>query len=245
MQVAYFDESGIDGAHGITLIAGVVARLEDWPRIVAAWRDQLATDGVATFHYYECKNQTGGYRGWDWFGDCVPHLERLAGIIALHPIGGVSAAFLGDWTTAVADRPDLQERFPSAYSFCFEMMVKKLRDEMHHHGQPDVVMVFARQREYQRRAIEVWHWHRARQAWPEIRDVRYAEPSDVPGLQMADMLAWETRRHLFKGGDEWRSLPLLRRLVAKQEDTGTALYEIGYRAENMAGIRRLEGEDAT
>lgn len=57
---------------------------------------------------------------------------------------------------------------------------------------------------------------------------------------MADMLAWETRRRLFRGGEEWRTLPLLSRLVAKREGTGTALYEIGYRAENMAEVRRLD-----
>lgn len=39
MQIAYFDESGIDGAHGITLISGVVARLNDWPRINSEWQE--------------------------------------------------------------------------------------------------------------------------------------------------------------------------------------------------------------
>lgn len=239
MQIAYFDESGIDGAHGITLISGVVARLEDWPRVNTQWQDRIRSDGVACFHYYECKNQTGAYQGWDWQSACTPHLERLATIIAISPVGGVSAAFLGDWNEATADRPDLRERFPSAYSFCFEMMVKKLRDEMNHHGEPDMVLVFAKQRQYERRAMEIWQWHRERHAWPEIKEILYASPMDTVGLQMADMLAWETRRHLFKGNEEWRNLPLLRRLVAKQEDAGTALYEIGYRAENLASVRRL------
>ncbi len=240
MQIAYFDESGIDGAHGITLISGVVARLDDWPRINSEWQECIRQDDVPCFHYYECKNQTGAYAGWDWYRRCTPHLDRLAKIVSANAIGGITAAFLGNWTEATVDRPDLCERFPSVYSFCFEMMVKKLRDEMNHCGQADIVLVFAKQREYERRAIDVWEWHRARDAWPEIKDVRYAEPADTPGIQMADMLAWETRRHLFKGGEEWRTLPLLSRLVAKQEDTGTALYEIGYRAENLADVRRLD-----
>lgn len=241
MQIAYFDESGIDGAHDITVISGVIAKLDDWPAITAEWRHQLEADGIPQFHYVDCKNQTKQYVGWDWSTQCQRHLDRLATLFTSYPVGGISAGFIGNWKRGVAERPDLQIRFPSAYSFCFEMMVKKIRDEMHHHGQADIVLVFSKQRTYEKRAIEIWQWHRDRGHWPEIKDVSYREPAKVMGLQMADMLAWETGRHLFKGGAHWRELPLLSRLVSKQEAVGNALYEIAYREENMESIQRLDG----
>ncbi|WP_267434089.1 hypothetical protein [Sphingomonas sp. GM_Shp_1] len=148
MQIAYFDESGIDGAHDITLIAGFVARLQDWPKIVATWKAQLQADRVPFFHYIDCKNQTGPYKGWNWHKDCLPHLRRMANILTTSPIGGVSAASLGNWKESTRRRSDLQVRFPSAYSFCFEMMMQKIRQEMNFHGQPDITMIFADQRQY-------------------------------------------------------------------------------------------------
>ena len=241
MQLAYFDESGTDGAHGITLISGIIAEISDWPIVNSAWIEQIKSDGLPCFHYADCRNQRRDYAGWNWNAQCRGHLDRLASVISAAPVGGITAAFFGDWQKAVADRPDLQRRFPTAYSFCFEMMITKLRKEMHHHGQPDVILVFAEQQQYQRRALDIWRWHHDQNAWPEIVDLRYAKPADVPGLQMADMLAYETRRHLFKKGDEWRSLPLLNRLVHKQHATGTTLYEINYDAKSLSGIRRLEG----
>ncbi|WP_267434088.1 hypothetical protein [Sphingomonas sp. GM_Shp_1] len=55
---------------------------------------------------------------------------------------------------------------------------------------------------------------------------------------MADMLAWETRRHLYKKGEELRSLPLLSRLIPKQVETGTALYEVAYKDKGLSEIKR-------
>jgi hypothetical protein len=238
MQLAYFDESGIDGAHGTVLIAGFAARLDHWSQINSAWQGQLAADGINVFHYKDCVDQTRQYKGWNWETECKPHLDRLAAILAASPIGAISAGFFGNWNRSIVDRPDLQVRFPSAYSFCFELMVKAIRDQMNRHGQPDITLIFSEQRTYRPRALDVWNWHRERKHWPEIMDVRYAEPKMVPALQMADMLAYETRRHMHKGGDHWRSLPLLSRLVVKHEQVGRTLYDAAYREADMIEFSR-------
>lgn len=246
MQIAYFDESGIDGSTDTTLISGFVGNLEDWPRVNSAWRNQLEVDGVPQFHYKDCVDQRKQYLGWDWHRDCQPHLDRLAKIIHVAPVAGISAGFIGDWRSAVADRSDLAERFPSAYAFCFEALIRKIRLEMHNHGQPDIILVMSRQNEYQRRALEVWEWHRERGYWPEIKDITYAEPRSVVGLQMADMLAYETHRHLFKKGDVWRDLPLLSQLVAKHEVDGRTLYDAGYDEEQVKKLKRVgDGDEQT
>lgn len=241
MQLAYFDESGIDGSTGITLISGFVGNLDDWPRLNANWRNQLAADGLEHFHYKDCVDRKKQYAGWAGFEDCSPHLQRMAKIIHVAPVAGISAGFLGNWGSAISQRPDLAERFPSAYSFCFEAVIRKIRLEMHEHGQPEIILVMSRQNVYQRRALDVWNWHRARGHWNEIKDVTYAEPRTVPGLEMADMLAYETHRHLFKKGEAWRDLPLLSQLVAKQEQVGRTLYDVGY---DEAYVRRLTRADS-
>ena len=164
----------------------------------------------------------------------------MAKVIHVSPLGGISVGFMGNWRSAVKDRPDLDQRFPSAYAFCFEALIRKIRTEMHEHGQPDIVLVMSRQNEYQRRALEVWEWHRERGYWPQIKDVKYAEPRDVAGLQMADMLAYETHRHLFKKGETWRTLPLLSQLVAKHDEDGRTLYDAAYDEEQVRNLKPVE-----
>ena len=239
MQLAYFDESGTDGENGATLIAGVVANLADWPYVVRLWKAHLANVGVPYFHYADCKNQRGSYKGWDWQKDCLPHLKALSLIITGNAVGGISAVYLGDWKKGVAARPDLQIRFPSAYSFCFEMMIEKIRREMNDRAQSAIELIFSKHPQYQSRANEIWQWHGERNLWPEISNVRYAEPRDVVGLQMADMLAYETRRMIHKGGDDWRTLPLIPRLAQKHADTGTTLYEIAYAEGGLENVSTL------
>ena len=113
---------------------------------------------------------------------------------------------------------------------------------MNYGGQSDIMLVMSRQDAYQRRAMEVWEWHRANGHWPEIKEIRYAEPHIVAGLQMADMLAYESHRHLFKKGEAWRTLPLLSQLVAKHEINGRTLYDAGYDEEQVKNMKRV-GED--
>ncbi len=242
MQIAYFDESGIDGAHDIVLIAGFIARIEEWPEINRLWKAQLEADRIPKFHYIDCKNQTGPYKGWDWYKDCVPHLTRLADILVESSVSGIVATCLGDWKNSVKGRPDLQERFPSAYSLCFDIMLQKIRTQMKAHKQSGVAMIFAEQKQYQRRALDVWHWRRKHESWSEISLIRYAKPSDVVALQMADMLAWETRRHFHKRGQQLRSLPLLSRLIQKQAETGIGLYEVAYSGDGLSDVRRATEE---
>jgi len=234
---AYFDESGTDGQHDITIISGFAARLSDWLAFNGRWRAQLDDDNIKTFHYVECRGGNRQYRGWDRPAS-DRHLDKLAMQIASSPLGAITAGFMGNYERALARNPlgdQAAIRFPTAYAFVFEMLIDKIRREV---GTGEKIsLVFARQTQSQSRALEVYNWHRDRGHWPEISTLTYAEPEEVIPLQPADMIAWETRRYLWnKNPDSWRGLPLLKRLIPKNEKDGATIYEVAYTEDALANF---------
>ena len=237
--IAYFDESGTDGQADITIISGFAARLSDWLRFNSLWRRRLDADAIKTVHYVDCKGRNREYWGWKREKSNA-HLEGLAAEIALAPLGGISAGFMGNYKRALERNPkgaEVIHRFPTAYSFVFEMLIDKIRREIGFGHKQQIALVFARQTQFEGRALEVFNWHKDHGHWPEITALTYAEPEQVIPLQTADMIAWETRRYLWnKDPDSWRNLPLLKRLIRKNESDGRSLYEVAYTEDALAAF---------
>ena len=228
MLLAYFDESGTDGQHGFTCISGFIGSVEEWGIIQRGWRDRLDRDGINTFHYVKANSRRGEYHGWSK-PQVDAHLEHLSFLLTANGVAGINAGFVGDYSNVISTLPDqFRERYPTAYSLCFELAVTKICESMQGAWQKQpVALVFARQDQFQGRALEVWELNDRLGLWPEINSISYSTPEKLTQLQAADMIAWETRRYMWDRElpTAIRKLPLLNKLVAKHVEQGTALYE--------------------
>lgn len=225
----YMDESGTDGLHNATVISGIIGPVKEWSRLLREWDEQLAKDGIETFHCVECKGRNGEYRGWTR-DQSEAHLAALAATVDGQGVAAINAGFNGNYPALITQLPPIfREQFPTAYSLCFQMFVARIRQAMRDHWQPQpVALIFARQEQFQGLALQQWNIARDNGLWPEICHVGYGDPAELHQLQVADMLAWETRRYMWDQtpAETLGDLPLLSRIVAKERDMGNTLYEI-------------------
>jgi len=117
----------------------------------------------------------------------------------------VGSAYVGIWDKAPV--PELAERYPSAYSFCFETLMEMLHSHaMKELGGQRIVPVFADQQQYGTRALEMDSIFQETGSWPYMEPVRFDKPSSRRALQMADMVLYEIYQYLSRGSrDEWQN----------------------------------------
>jgi hypothetical protein len=224
----YFDESGTDDQLDFTVISGFIGPIMEWSRLVTKWDARLAKDGIETFHYVECKGRNGEYRGWDWETQCKPHLRDLSDIVVQHGIAGLNAGFIGNYPALLKTLPSIfAARYPTAYSLCFEMMIARLRQARQQWSPEPIVLIFANHDQFSGLALERWNEAKKQGRWQEIAHIGYGCPKVTHQLQVADMIAWETRRFMWDKTpvEALNDLPLLSKLVSKEQDMGNTLYE--------------------
>lgn len=229
---AYFDESGTDGTGGHTVISGFISPIEGWNALKRPWEEELKRAGVDWFHYVDCRGRNKHYRHFKNRDDVGLHLEILSQIIEELPLEGVSVSFSGDWGK-VKKVANLGERFPTAYSFCFELCMFKLVEIATLRPNSQIAVVFARQEQYANRALGIYDMFKYNNLWPEIVHCGYSDARALYQLQAADMIAWEYRRILasFEDNDAWKLLPLHSKLVRKHHKLGVTLHAKGLDAK--------------
>jgi hypothetical protein len=75
------DETGTDGRHAFTVVAGAVATVEQWQRLEDGWKRRLSIAGVTAFHSKEFNARQGEFDGWTEF-KCERFAQALNKIIA-------------------------------------------------------------------------------------------------------------------------------------------------------------------
>lgn len=207
----YSDESGTDGQLHHTVISGFVAPLSEWASFREEWSRGLASDSVGHFHYIDCNNRSKGYADWNK-NQSLPHLDKMAEILARQKVVAISVAHSGDYVEVLSRFPDWQTRFPSAYSLCFELLINQLRTQIYTVHNFELAIIMSEQNQFSPRALEVYQSYKGAGLWPEIVHLGYASPLVASPLQAADMLAYETRRFCWKEDEDyWKSQPFLKR----------------------------------
>ena len=197
MLRAFFDESGIHAGSPVTFVAGFIGSSEEWAEVRAKWQSVMNGE---VFHY---KNMRADER-----------LDQLADILATSRLQVVSAGFSGDWKQAISHKPDWKRRFPSCYHFVFEACIEQMErwTTKLWQGQ-SIALVFSQQHEYAKRAEEVWRTFRGNGYWKNFVSFSYDHP-DLPELQAADMVTYETFQCIKAGTEEaWHRWPLAKRLL--------------------------------
>jgi hypothetical protein len=227
---AYVDETGLNPSAKRLTVAGLVARALDWKKIEPAWRRALPR-GIAVFHARDCA------RGFNEFSS-LPEKERarlydkLSSIAANRPIKIVSASVDADaWRNRLRD-PRFEERFPTAYSFCFELCLRNINAYGEEKKQ-DISFRFAIIEAFTGRAEYIANVYRASEHYAErIVDCAPSRPQVLIPLQVADMVCYEIYT---QNQSQNISIPLENRLINKVRPLTMGLY---HDEESLAAVIR-------
>ena len=201
------DETGTDKQPRtrVSAIAGLVGTEKAWNRFDREWRAALKAEGVPYFHAVECEKGVGEFYGMDAIkrGKVA---GRLVGVIlnsSLQPhsygvvipqFNEMSEAFRKHYTL---DHPDIPYYLCLHHTF---VEVSHFADDLPKDEQ--VYFRFEKQDEFEKDAQESFDIFKTNPHWPNSSRlgkccfVPEEQEHEYPGLQAADLLAYETYRHL-------------------------------------------------
>ncbi len=190
---AYFDETGHSSAGNFVGLGGLVGFPLAWDGFDKAWKSALVEHGVPHFHAREFAHSVGPFAGWKGEEDRRRKLlEQLMAAVRVAKLAVVGAVVDVD---AAGQLPaELRSRMRDPYYHCFQTVARGAAIQAMHEPEGCTVdMVFATQGEYASGAKALWDVmkgfidYRAR-----MGELRFGEPTQEPGLQGADWLAYET-----------------------------------------------------
>ena len=186
MFTAYFDESGTSrDPHALT-VAGSISSVRKWLHFERKWREILARNGVTVFHMAECARATGEYKGWSTERR-KELIADLTGCMARYVKRGFSVTVhLGDWR-AMDQRFELSEKLTSPYVYAGRLCVLAARRWIHDSKvEAEVRYVFEDGADDKGKLLDVLSQR------DNVKPI--FESKEVPGLQLADLIAWKNRR---------------------------------------------------
>jgi hypothetical protein len=193
---AYFDDSGkeSDHTHRFVVLAGYMSG--DWTPLYRSWRSLLIKHGVPHVHMKDILGIAKS-KGWD-----VPKLnvvlrEFITAIKEANLTGFGVAVDANEWRAFSKER---RHQFGDAQEFCCSRILRRIVDRLIDAGFPDepLSITFDRDWEFARRRLTLIEEisKRAPQMRKNLAQLAFADSKHFYPLQAADLLAWETRRHL-------------------------------------------------
>ena len=212
MLFAYLDESGLNPTAKSTVVGGLIGHVNDWVRFEGEWRSGLPKE-IPVFHTREC--QRPFKEPWKSITeiDRMALYERMAMIVSSYDFAVVSGSVLHpDWDDARKDNT-FNERYPTAYGFCFELCLLDIHRIAEAQRQP-VRVVYAISDAYEDRAALVGQAYAASRRFTKwIVSCQPNRPETVTALQAADMACYEIYHQRQSLGEQGHPLPrLLRRM---------------------------------
>lgn len=193
MLSARGDESHDETKKRVFSVAGVIGREEEWDALEPTWRKR--TNGK-TFHATDCETDHGEYEG-------LNHKDNLKEYADLVKILCRRTKFMGygvavDLAAYHSIFPDLPEDQP--YYLCFHNVVMYMCQLASLHIPPEIAeFTFHRNLEREYNATYLYDYLAKQPEWrfnPYIAEkVSFATQENV-GIQVADLIARETMKHL-------------------------------------------------
>lgn len=203
-QTGYFDESE---DQDILAIAGFFAPEHHWRPFNAAWENILKDIGVDEFHTQECENRKGFWETWNdpskrreaqqRFLDCIfaNPSPAPAGLVVGVDLAGFRAT-LGPNIKAALPRQGLDKPWLYAFVHVLGRMVEaQAMSNQRTERDERVDLYFDQKDEFRGRVEQMLNEIVASERYPLGR-VTFADSRSHPGLQAADVLAYEARRCL-------------------------------------------------
>lgn len=201
---AYFDESQ-DGAQShVFALAGWTSWNVEWDLFEPKWNSVLEAHGVAELHMREYESSWGAFRGWEPDRK-IPLLSALIDTFAQSgvapsqgPVGFWSGIPLQDYDRFVRGRPLKWEDDPAflCVLHCVKQILPFTRGTPEH---VQIDFVFDQRPELEQRMRAVFWQIRNLPDLAEYQhrfgELRFASRRNTPGLQAADLLAYECFKH--------------------------------------------------
>lgn len=192
--LVYFDESGTsnDPRSEVVAIGGCLINEKVQMQFDSDWQAVLSRYGVSRLHMREGSHRRGEYEGWSedrW--RCF-----LQGLLV--PMRQYVTAFVG---AAVANRDfnalakEHQVRLYDPYFVCFQACVHDVAVQLVEEPQGTVaVLIFDNHPEFRGVACEAYERYRQQlQRGAQLGALSFAPSMGTPGLQVADLMAYELR----------------------------------------------------
>jgi hypothetical protein len=194
---AYFDGGTRQKAPRVAYIGGYLGRVQDWIRFNTKWRAFLRNNDLEVFHMAQYVARKGPYLGWSDARRLAVIRRALALITGTAKFGVSTAVLLDDYESF---GKTAQQLLGSPYSLCVGGCVAKTARVLHDAGvKEDVAYVFELGDLGQgkvRVAFEELFRQPGFMKRYGILSVNFEDKRRLPGLQTADILAWESGRHV-------------------------------------------------
>lgn len=248
------DESGTDRKSRICAIAGLVGPEKLWQKFDRNWIKVLAAEGVPYFHAVECERASGEFHGLDVMkrGRIVDRLVQVIMESPLEPYSyGLVRHHFDAWNED--DRKWFTSGHPdNPYYLVLNHLFVKVSHSVDQLDKSEKVeFLFEQQKEFEPEARIIFGEFKANPQWPNherMGEIFFSgEIQKYPGMQAADLLAYESFRHLdnkhFQSTlkPEWKervAMKVLQRKLNKNHNCG---YFDAEGLANLSGVR--EGWD--
>lgn len=204
MLTSYVDDSGSEGKGPVFVLAGVIARGEQWQRFTEAWERECARE-PATPNFHMAQAYSPSWSGWgvgsreERVARRDERIRNLAHIVRNYAVARVHAGL--SWA-AYRDlaKGRVPGRFDNPYYFLYWKLTLSCVRWQFESGTPEKInFVFDKQSKIGDVAAS-WYCS-AVEAIPEARQIlpgspEFADDSEVIPLKAADILAWHFRKEV-------------------------------------------------
>lgn len=199
MLWAYIDETGLNPTAKRLTVGGLIGRKLDWQRLEPRWRRRLPRP-LAPFHTQHCARGHKAYKGI-----CEEERLRLyddlAGLASAYKFGIVSGSIDLDAWRKVPKPAHFTERFPTAYSLCFEICLSTI-NSIGANNKRRVAVSYAINEQFGERAEFIGQAYKSSQHHAEwIMSCAPNTPANLIPLQVADMICYEIYHQKQSEGD--------------------------------------------
>jgi hypothetical protein len=189
---AYFDESGHSSETNFVSIAAFAAEADVWSKFDGDWRRVLQSADAPYLHMREFAHSRGVYLGWDE----GRRRQLLAGAVEAINANGLKA--IGAAISVAEFRAlshQAQEAFQDPFFCCLqETSYGVALQGLHEPDDLQIRSVFSQQDEFGGKLRLLWDSLRAKRGeFEKLEPIEFADMREVPGLQAADVLAYELR----------------------------------------------------
>jgi hypothetical protein len=231
----YIDESGSPDSHQSTFVlSAFYTTTKDWQKIIEEWMGIVGRSKVTCFHSTDCANGAKEFAGWskkrrkNLFKNLLNILRNHTNLKCCS-----SGIALKDYKDLVT--PEADELFGGPRGLAFQLLLEQIGKR----AKMPVAMIMDKPPKGWGKLKGIFDETKREDVWwnNHLHTLAYGSAKTLPGIQVADLLAYETYRHLnmtLKAEPHRKDRKTLVRLVTEKGPIGgyfnkkalTALIEV-------------------
>jgi hypothetical protein len=219
----FLDDSGKESQSTMPWVcmAGYLAEYDATVSLNQKWYQLLIKHGIRELHMKQLIPIVGQYQklGWDAKKRDSVVGEFIQVINETRMVGAGVAVEMAAWRKRKKEHSDLN--WGTAQQFCLERILSRVVEHLHNAGiDESIALVFDTDPEFGINRFNLFcalmgHDQRAAR---RLTSITFGHPEHYPGLQAADLLAWETRKELMQKREGHQSTKRWRDMFTKMPD---------------------------